>query len=229
MKSVLTYAAIVVTAILTTFLAVGETTDNRDYSIPNRRDITSLERYNQRMVEIVKQVDVDVAAVADGTGLTGNFASGRITNALDLLELFLAGNVKDAALTNAMYGIVDHVTVTADATSATQARVTVTCKDVFGSTLAQKKTIQCWFTTYDVTSVPSESGIESWNWSGDTLAALDLGAVADAGTNLMRIVRTDATGSSYFTVTSDVSGWTNRLTVYGPNGAYTNVVVPYTD
>ena len=59
----LTLAALV--AIVTTVLA--EVSANRSYPIPDRRDQTTMRRYNERIVEVIKAIDTDVAATLDLT------------------------------------------------------------------------------------------------------------------------------------------------------------------
>jgi len=159
-------------------------------------------------------------AIADGGVVS--FASGGSldieTNRAQVAE----------ALLSPLASIFGSVAVETSPISTTQATVTVTCKDLAGNTMAAAKTIVCWYTTSADTTVPNETGIESWTWSGDTPAAIDLGLPTGTGTNLVRVVRSAASGIGIFTVTCDTGPWTNRFAVLGPNGSYTNLAVAYT-
>jgi hypothetical protein len=132
----------------------------------------------------------------------------------------------DSALQSA--SIFGGITIAATTVSATQATVTVTCKDISGATLAAKKAIQFWFTTAAIQTVPSIAGIESWTYvaHGNVEAYWDLardGGVAP-NTNVIYIATTHTDGTMDFDIRT-VGAQTNYICVLGPLGSYSNLAV----
>jgi len=173
--------------------------------------------------------------VANGAGsitlsLQGNIPEGNLTNAAASLGDNLGGNIPVACLSNALSSIFSYVTVDSSPVSSTQATITVTCKDLFGNTLADEKTFQFWFTTQSIQTVPDLSGIDQWSFvaHGD-LEAYWLLEPPASSTNYVYVGTTHTDGTMDFLVNMNSGPTTNRFSVLGPNGSYTNRAIAYTN
>lgn len=149
-------------------------------------------------------------------------------------DLNVTGTITNTALTNGLAKLAlvfDSLDVDTAGVSATQATITVTCKNIYGDTLAAEKTFQFWFTTYAVSTVPSVEGIESWTYvaHGDVDAYVDLGTFEGVGpgTNMVYIGTTHTDGTMDFLVTADVGTGSNWFFAFGPNGDLSQTKVVY--
>ena len=91
MKSFLVYATIALTLALATSLGLAETTANRGYTVPDREDEISMRRYNERIGEIVQELDVDVQAVEDAGASDADLVIE--TNRAQVAEAAIAANL----------------------------------------------------------------------------------------------------------------------------------------
>ena len=169
-------------------------------------------------------------------GATGaDPAFGALVDA-DIPDSITVTNYDTKAESAATYGTLASIFASVDVAtapvSATQATITVTCKDLAGDTLAATKAITFWFTAPGQDTTPSEEGIESWSFvsHGDLQANMEVGdPELAATTNYIRIATTHTDGTMDFLVTiaADAGPWTNTFHVLGPLGDYDETTIEY--
>lgn len=133
---------------------------------------------------------------------------------------------------NAVTGVLDDVFTSFDLTTASggasNATVTIQCKNAYGANLADSKTVEFWFTTVSQSTTPDETGIDSWSFDthGSLVANWDLGLTGGPGTNYVRIAESHTDGTIDLDITSTEQSWTNYIVVKAA-GMSTNITVVY--
>lgn len=177
-------------------------------------------------------------ALTDSTVVSADIKDGAVANGDLAANSVSSNNLVAADFGGITVGAGGHVTVDSDASifasltlssspvSATQATITVTCKDINGVTLEAAKSYECWFTTYTQQFTPSTNGIETFTFvDHGAVAAYRYVAASIIGGYL---VTSHTDGTTDFLVTCETGPSTNLFKALSPNGALVSVNVAFT-